>query len=117
MSHQPSKSNEEIVEEFTRETGVMLTHHQKCVLSGIIFRVKEAKDAETKKAMEEERKRIAFEITQIPRVSGIGAIPETNDYANGWNDCRKKAGESVVIVLQIAYSKALTPPDVTNLNK
>lgn len=23
--------------------------------------------------------------------TGIGAIPETTDYANGWNECRKKA--------------------------
>jgi hypothetical protein len=23
----------------------------------------------------------------------MGAIPETTDYANGWNDCRKKAFE------------------------
>lgn len=25
--------------------------------------------------------------------TGVGAIPETNDYANGWNDCRKRAFE------------------------
>lgn len=26
--------------------------------------------------------------------SFVGAIPETNEYANGWNDCRKKAREN-----------------------
>src|SRR5437879_6528657 len=36
-------------------------------------------------AKEEEREKVLQEVT-------VGAIPETNDYANGWNDCRHQYG-------------------------
>lgn len=31
------------------------------------------------------------QVEQIIKETGVVAIPETNDYANGWNDCRKRA--------------------------
>lgn len=37
---------------------------------------------------------IVEEIDSLHGPSGINGIPETNDYANGWNDCRKEAFES-----------------------
>lgn len=33
-------------------------------------------------------------IEGIDLATGIGAVPETNEYAKGWNDCRKLAFEA-----------------------
>ena len=33
------------------------------------------------------------------------AIPETNDYANGWNDCRKEAFKNVHTLIETERGK------------
>lgn len=82
------------------------------VASDLILKKNEERD----RVREEERDRISFSITQVPRVSGINAIPETDEYANGWNDCRKKARENVVTLLQYIYKLAATPPSDQPIN-
>jgi hypothetical protein len=46
--------------------------------------------------------------------SGVGAIPETDAYANGWNDCRKEAfgarQRSATIIRALAAASG-TPPE------
>jgi len=44
-------------------------------------------------AIAEERERVAGEIERLLKGTGINAIPETTEYANGWNDCRQLAFE------------------------
>ena len=34
-----------------------------------------------------------YELKNVQKGTGINAIPETTEYANGWNDCRKQAFE------------------------
>ena len=49
-------------------------------------------DNAVRRAREEERERIRKFLEGWKALeTGIGAIPETNDYADGWNECRKKA--------------------------
>lgn len=43
-------------------------------------------------SIQKEKQRMIEEVERMRKDStGIGAIPETSDYANGWNDCRKTA--------------------------
>lgn len=41
-------------------------------------------------------------------VVGVGAIPETNDYANGWNDCRKEYFSRKFEPFRVAVEALLT---------
>lgn len=41
----------------------------------------------------------------VKKATGINAIPETNEYANGWNDCRKEAFELKSLLLQSLRSR------------
>lgn len=45
-------------------------------------------------AIREEERRMVEDIFEKHGLGiGVGAIPETTDYANGWNECRKEAYE------------------------
>ncbi len=55
----------------------------------------------------EARERILAVLPDENIPTGIGAIPETTEYANGWNDCRKEAFKMLNAKLQ-AIKTAIT---------
>ena len=53
--------------------------------------------------LEEAAERIAELETKLDRVRkghGVGAIPETTEYANGWNDCRQHIHDELEALLK-----------------
>lgn len=47
-----------------------------------------------------------------PIPTGINAIPETTEYANGWNDCRKEAFEKLNQDITLKMEEVLHLPRV-----
>ena len=49
----------------------------------------------------------AFVRQTVQGTFGVSAIPETNNYANGWNDCRKEAYKVKKIIIDSIISYLL----------
>ena len=71
----------------------------------------------SEEARKEERERVAFEADlMIRRGLNSGAIPQTDDYSNGWNESRQQSYKNFVSVMN-DFIKWLTPQSLESDNE